>query len=211
MSELADALANLDEDEVRRLVREKIDAGVEAMSVVDECREGMDIVGERYKSKDYFLSELIISGEMFKEAMAVIEPMLKAGTRADPIGKMVLATVKGDIHNIGKDIVATLLTAAGFEVYDLGIDVQPSVLVEKLIETGAPILGMSGLLTPSFESMKETVKAVETAGLRDKVKIIIGGGIVTEKVGEYVGADAFTNDGTEGVDICKRFVKGGKK
>ena len=211
MLDLADALANLDEDEVRKLVREKIDAGVEPMSIVDECRKGMDIVGERYKSKDYFLSELIISGEMFKEAMAVIEPMLKAGQQSDPISKMVLATVKGDIHNIGKDIVATLLTAAGFEVYDLGIDVQPSVLVEKLVETGAPILGMSGLLTPSFKSMKETVKAVEAAGLRDKVRIIIGGGIVTEKVGEYVGADAFTNDGAEGVDICKRFVKGGEK
>jgi len=211
MADLADALANLDEDEVRKLVREKIDAGAEPMSIIDECRKGMDIVGERYKSKDYFLSELIISGEMFKEAMAVVEPLLKGGREADPLSKMVLGTVKGDIHNIGKDIVATLLTAAGFEVYDLGIDVQPSALVEKLVETGAPILGMSGLLTPSFESMKETVKAVEAAGLRDKVRIIIGGGIVTEKVGEYVGADAFTNDGTEGVDICKRFVKGGKK
>ena len=211
MADLADALANLDEDEVRRLVREKIDAGAEPMSIVHECRKGMDIVGERYKNKDYFLSELIISGEMFKEAMAVIEPMLKAGQQSDPISKMVLATVKGDIHNLGKDIVGTLLTAAGFEVYDLGIDVQPSVLVEKLVETGAPILGMSGLLTPSFESMKETVKAVEAAGLRDKVRIIIGGGIVTEKVGEYVGADAFTNDGAEGVDICKRFAKGGNR
>jgi len=135
MADLADALANLDEDEVRKLVREKIDAGAEPMSILDECRKGMDIVGERYKSKDYFLSELIISGEMFKEAMAVVEPLLKGGREADPLSKMVLGTVKGDIHNIGKDIVATLLTAAGFEVYDLGIDVQPSALVEKLIET----------------------------------------------------------------------------
>lgn len=206
MADLADALANLDEDEVRRLVREKIDAGVEPMSIVDECRKGMDIVGERYKSKDYFLSELIISGEMFKEAMAVVEPMLKAGEQSEPISRMVLATVKGDIHNIGKDIVATLLTAAGFEVYDLGIDVAPGVIVEKLSETRAPILGMSGLLTPSFESMKETVKAVEAAGLRDKVKVIVGGGIMTETVGRYVGADAFTNDASEGVDMCRRFA-----
>ncbi|MBC8512348.1 MAG: cobalamin B12-binding domain-containing protein [Dehalococcoidia bacterium] len=210
MADLADALANLDEDEVRRLVREKIDAGAEPMSIVHECRKGMDIVGERYKNKDYFLSELIISGEMFKEAMAVIEPMLKAGQQSDPISKMVLATVKGDIHNIGKDIVATLLTAAGFEVYDLGIDVAPGVIVEKLSETGAPILGMSGLLTPSFESMKETVKAVEAAGLRDKVKVIVGGGIMTEMVGKYVGADAFTNDASEGVDMCRRFAREGK-
>lgn len=206
MSDLADVLANLDEDEVRRLVGEKIDAGVDAMSIVDECREGMDMVGERYKSKEYFLSELIISGEIFKEAMSAIEPMLKAGKQGHTISKMVLGTVKGDIHNIGKDIVATLLTAAGFEVYDLGINVEPRIFVEKLAETGAPILGMSGLLTPSFESMKETVKAVEAAGLRDKVKIIIGGGIVTEQVGKYVGADAFTDDGPEGVEMCRRFA-----
>lgn len=207
MSELADALANLDEDGVRRLVRDKIDSGVEPMTVVDECREGMDIVGERYKKGDYFLSELIISGEIFKEAMAVVEPLLKAGKSAQHLGKMVLGTVKGDIHNIGKDIVGTLLTAAGFEVYDLGIDIAPNMFVEKLEDTGARVLGLSGLLTPSFESMKETVKAVEAAGLRNKVKIIIGGGIVTEKVGKYVGADAFTNDGPEGVEICKRFIK----
>ena len=210
MSELADVIAELNEDEAKRLVREEIDAGVEPMSIVDECRQGMDIVGERYKKKEYFLSELIVSGEIFKEAMAVVEPLLKGGKEADSLSKMVLGTVKGDIHNIGKDIVGMLLTAAGFEVYDLGIDVEPSIFVDKLTETGAPILGMSGLLTPSFKSMKETVKAVEEAGLRDKVKIIIGGGIMTEQVREYVGADACTNDASEGVDICKKFAKEGK-
>jgi len=207
MSELADAIAELNEDEAKRLVREKIDAGVEPLSIVDECREGMDIVGGRYKNKEYFLSELIVSGEIFKEAMAVVEPLLKGGKQAESLSKMVLGTVKGDIHNIGKDIVGTLLTAAGFEVYDLGIDIAPRIFVDKLVETGAPILGMSGLLTPSFESMKETVKAVEEAGLRDKVKIIVGGGIVTEQVGKYVGADAFTSDGPEGVEICKKFAR----
>jgi methylmalonyl-CoA mutase cobalamin-binding domain/chain len=206
MSELADALANLDEDKVRRLVRERIDAGVAPMSIIDECRKGMDIVGERYKGKEYFLSELIISGEIFKEAMAVVEPMLGFGKQAKQIGRMVLGTVKGDIHNIGKDIVATLLKAAGFEIYDLGIDVAPGKFVEKLTETGAPILGMSGLLTPSFGSMKETVEAVQAAGLRDKVKVVIGGGIVTEQVRKYVGADASTDDAAEGVEICRRFA-----
>ncbi len=207
MAELAEAIADLNEDEAKRLVREKIDAGVEPLSIVDECREGMDIVGGRYKDKEYFLSELIVSGEIFKEAMAVVEPLLKGGKQAESLSKMVLGTVKGDIHNIGKDIVGTLLTAAGFEVYDLGIDIAPRIFVDKLVETGAPILGMSGLLTPSFESMKETVKAVEEAGLRDKVKIIVGGGIVTEQVGKYVGADAFTSDGPEGVEICKKFAR----
>jgi methanogenic corrinoid protein MtbC1 len=209
MSELAEALVELDEDKVKKLVRETIDAGVAPMSIVDECRKGMDTVGERYKKGDYFLSELIVSGEIFKEAMALIEPMLEPGQQSDTVGKMVLGTVKGDIHNIGKDIVVTLLKAAGFEIYDLGIDVVPGKFVEKLAETGAPILGMSGLLTPSFGAMKETVEAVEAAGLRDKVKIIIGGGIVTEQVQKYVGADAFTDDASEGVEICRRFAMEG--
>ncbi|MBM3176297.1 MAG: cobalamin-binding protein [Chloroflexi bacterium] len=208
MSELANALANLEEDKVRQLVQQRMNPNADALSVVDELRKGMDIVGERYKSKEYFLSELIISGEMFKESMAVIEPRLKAGKKGEPLGKMVLGTVKGDIHNIGKDIVATLLTAAGFEVYDLGIDVPPEKFVEKLNQTDSTILGMSGLLTPAFESMKETVKAVEAAGLRNRVKVIIGGGIVTEQVGRYVGADAFTDDASEGLEMCRRFVKG---
>ena len=207
MSQLADALASLDEDDVAKLVREKIDAGIDAMSILNECRSGMDIVGERYKSGEYFLSELVVSGEIFKECMKVIEPRLKAGKHTDTLAKMVLGTVKGDIHNIGKDIVNVLLRAAGFEVYDLGIDVEPRIFVEKLIETEAPILGMSGLLTPAFESMKETVKAVEAAGLRDKVRIIVGGGVVTELVGKYVGADRFTSDGLRGVEICKEFAK----
>ena len=120
---------------------------------------------------------------------------------------MVLGTVKGDIHNIGKDIVANLLTAAGFEIYDLGIDVPPSVFVDKLVETEAPILGLSALLTNAFDAMKQTIDAVSAAGLRDKVRIVIGGGILTEQVMEYTGADAFATDAVDGINICKSFVK----
>ena len=210
MSELAEALATLNEDEVAKLIQEQIDAGIDAMSILEECRRGMDIVGERYKSGEYFLSELIVSGEIFKEAMKVIEPRLQSGRQGEKLIKMVLGTVKGDIHNIGKDIVAILLKASGFEVYDMGIDVAPGAFVDKLKETGAPILGMSGLLTPSFESMKETVQEIEAAGLRDQVKIIVGGGIVTELVKRHTGADAFTDDGLEGVEICKKFARGMK-
>lgn len=208
MSQLAEALANLDEDEVAKLVRERVDAGVQAVSIVNECRTGMDIVGERYKRGEYFLSELVVSGEIFKDCMRVIEPHLKTGEQTDTVARIVLGTVKGDIHNIGKDIVALLLTAAGFEVYDLGIDVEPRVFVEKLAETGAPILGMSGLLTPSFDAMKETVEALEGAGLRGKVRVVVGGGVVTEMVRKYVGADAYASDGLRGVDLCKEFARG---
>ena len=207
MSELALAIADLKEDDVKKIVQAKINSGVDPMSIVDECRQGMEIVGERYKNKEYFLGELIMSGEIFKEAMAVVEPKLKAGASGKPLAKMVLGTAKGDIHNIGKDIVATLLKAAGFEVYDVGIDAPPEAFINKLKETNATILGISGLLTPSFESMKQTVQAVKDAGLRDKVKIIVGGGIVTEVVCKYVGADAFTDDAPQGVELCKKFAK----
>lgn len=206
MSELANAIADLKEDEVKKIVQDKIASGANPMSIVDECRQGMEIVGRRYKDKEYFLGELIMSGEIFKEAMAVVEPKLKAGQSKKPVAKMVLGTAKGDIHSIGKDIVAMLLNAAGFEIYDVGVDAAPEVFVNKLKETGAPILGISGLLTPSFESMKQTVQALEAAGLRDKVKVIIGGGIVTEVVRKYVGADLFTDDAPEGVELCKKLA-----
>ena len=207
MSELANALADLKEEEVKKMVQDRLAAGADPMSIVNECREGMEIVGERYKNKEYFLGELIMSGEIFKEAMATVQPKLKAGQTGKPLAKIVLGTAKGDIHNIGKDIVATLLGAAGFEVYDLGIDVPPDAFINKVKETGATILGISGLLTPSFESMKQTVLALESTGLRNKVKVIIGGGIVTEVVRNYVGADAFTDDAPEGVEMCKKMAK----
>ena len=205
MSEIPTALAELNEQEAARLVKERLDAGDDPLTILDDLRRGMDIVGERYKAGDYFLSELIVSGEIFKDSMKLVEPHLKADATASAT-KIVLGTVKGDIHNIGKDIVAVLLKGAGFEVYDLGIDVPPQAFVDKLKETGAPILGMSGLLTPSFDSMKETIEAIKEAGLRDKVKVVIGGGVVTELVQRHTGADAFTDDGLEGVEICRRFA-----
>jgi methanogenic corrinoid protein MtbC1 len=207
MSELIEAVADLKLDRVPELIQAKLDAGESPMAVLVECRQGMDIVGERYKSGKYFLSELIISGEIFKQSMKLIEPRLESSAGGDDAPVVVLGTVKGDIHNLGKDIVAVLLKGAGFVVHDLGIDVKPQAFVTKLKETGAVILGMSGLLTPSFDSMKETVDAVTEAGLRDKIKVIIGGGIITEQVRRHCGADAFTTDGQEGVEICKRFVE----
>lgn len=209
-STLTDAMANLDEDEVAGLVKSKIDTGVDPLSIIKDLREGMDIVGEHYRKGEYFLVELMVSGEIFKDAMKLVEPLLQVARDTDKATRLVLGTVKGDIHNIGKDIVAVLLKAYGFEVYDLGINVPPSVFVDKLRETEAAILGMSGLLTPSFQSMKETVQAIEAAGLRDKVKIIVGGGVITDKVKEYSGADAATTDAVEGIKICQQFAEGAR-
>lgn len=209
-STLTDAMANLDEDEVAGLVKSKIDTGVDPLSIIKDLREGMDIVGEHYRKGEYFLVELMVSGEIFKDAMKLVEPLLQVARDTDKATRLVLGTVKGDIHNIGKDIVAVLLKAYGFEVYDLGINVPPPVFVDKLRETEAAILGMSGLLTPSFQSMKETVQAIEAAGLRDKVKIIVGGGVITDKVKEYSGADAATTDAVEGIKICQQFAEGAR-
>ena len=207
MSELSSALANLEEDKVSGIIKNDLAAGKDAMGLLMELRKGMDEVGQRYKKGEYFLSELIVSGEIFKDSMKVLEPALKKGATGQAT-KVVLGTVKGDIHNIGKDIVAVLLKGAGFDVYDLGIDVPTKAFVDKLVETKAPILGMSGLLTPSFESMKEVVEAVKEAGLRSKVKVIIGGGVVTELVLRHTGADAFTDDAMEGIEVIKKWATG---
>lgn len=204
-SSLAQALAELRDEEVASLVRSRVEDGNDPLSIVEELRGGMNTVGERFRAGTYFLSELILSGEIFKQSMTLVEPLLKADGNAKKPVKLVLGTAKGDIHDIGKDIVAVMLRAAGFEVHDVGIDAPPAAFVDKLRETGASVLGMSGLLTPTFPYMKETVDAVKEAGLRDNVKIIIGGGIVTEQVCQYVGADAWTTDAVEGVRICKAF------
>jgi len=203
---LKDAIAELMIDDILPLVQAKLDRGEDPLAIVKECSAGMDIVGERYKAEEYFLSELVVAGEMFTEAMKLIEPVLSVKLGDAPRVAVVIGTVKGDIHNIGKDIAVVLLKAAGFQVYDLGVDVPESTFVEKIKETNARILGMSGLLTPAFESMKRTVDAVTAAGLRDKVKILVGGGVVTEGVLKFTGADAFTRDALEGVEICKRFA-----
>jgi len=208
MSEMANALANLEEEKVAKLIQQEIAKGTGAASILNEVRQGMDIVGERYRKGEYFLSELIVSGEIFKEAVKELEPVIARQGGGKSAGKIVLGTVKGDIHNIGKDIVGVMLKGAGFEVYDLGIDVPPQAFVEKTQETGAGIVAMSGLLTPSFESMKETVEALKEAGLRNRVKVVIGGGIVTELVQRHTGADAFTDDAMTGVEICRKWTGG---
>jgi methanogenic corrinoid protein MtbC1 len=206
---LAEALAGLNESAVIILTHERINSGMDPLSIVRELQAGIAIFGERYKTGDYFIADLILAGEIFRQSMLVLEPLL-AKTEKKTVGniKIVLGTVKGDIHNLGKDILGLLLKPSGFQVYDLGINVPPSAFVKKLQETGAPLLGLSGLITPSYEAMKETLQAVEAAGLRDKVKVIIGGGVVDELVRDYTGADAFSTDAMEGIEICKSLTRG---
>jgi 5-methyltetrahydrofolate--homocysteine methyltransferase len=202
---LATMLAELKEDETLAAIRKALDEGADALSLVEGLREGMSLVGKRFEDKEYFLSELIMSAEIFKEAIALIDPHLEADGGQSK-GMVVIGTVKGDIHDIGKNIVATLLRCEGYEVHDLGVDVPSEVFVGKLKETGAVLLGLSGLLTLAFDSMKETVDSLTEAGMRDKVKVIIGGGPVNEKVVEFTGADAYGVDAAHAVKLANQYL-----
>jgi methanogenic corrinoid protein MtbC1 len=204
LTEITNALAELDEDKVLALVRAAVDANTDAGDVLKACQAGMNEVGARFEKQDYFVSDLIMSGEIFKEVGAIIEPHLKSGGTAG-IGKVVFGTVRGDIHDIGKDIVVNMLRSASFDVVDLGVDVPPERFVEALKQSGAAVVGMSGLLTLAFDSMRETVKAIEAAGLRDKVKIMVGGGPVDANVCEAVGADDWGADAQIAVRLARHW------
>lgn len=202
---LAQLLCDLKEEEALAQARDRIARGDDPVEIIEECRRGMEVVGKRFEDKEYFITELIMAGEIFAGVMEMVEPALK-GNRASTVGKMVLGTVQGDIHDVGKNIVRTMLRCTGFEVYDLGVDVPPERFVEKIREVGAPLVGLSALMTTSFNPMKETVEAIARAGLRERVKVLVGGGPVNEKVREYVGADAFGKDVSAAVELSKRFL-----
>ncbi|MBI5440530.1 MAG: cobalamin B12-binding domain-containing protein [Deltaproteobacteria bacterium] len=206
-SELKQVLADLNEEEALRLVKDQLARGTDAMAILRACQEGMALVGERFEKGDYFISDLMMAGEILKQASDILKPSLK-GAAGPTGGKVVLGTVKGDIHDIGKDLVAGLLEASNFAVTDLGVDVPPEKFVEALNETGATVLGLSGLLTMAFDAMRETVAAVEAAGLRSKVKVMIGGGPVDEKVCSYANADAWGADAQAAVTLCKQWIGG---
>jgi len=206
LSKLRDAVVNLDIEGIQEACREAIEAGIPAYrAVTDGMAKGMDVVGEKYEKGEYFLAELIMAGEVMKEGMKILEPHLKGG-EVKKIGKVVIGTVRGDLHDIGKNIVVTLLEAAGFEVVDLGVDVPPEKFVEAVKQNKPDIVGMSALLTTTMIEMENVIKALKEAGLRDKVKIIIGGAPITQEYAEKIGADAAAKDAVEGVNICKSWV-----
>ena len=208
MSEqLTNAVAELKEDEALKLVNELVEKGEDANSIFDAARKGMETVGQRFAAGEYFLPELIYSGEIFKSISEIIAPLMKsAAGGGQKLGKVIVGTVAGDIHDIGKDIVVFMLDISGFEVYDLGIDVPVQNFVDKIKETGASIVALSGFLTLAFDSMKETVEAIDAAGLRDKVKIMIGGGQIDEEIRKYTKADAYGRDAMTAVEIAKGWV-----
>jgi 5-methyltetrahydrofolate--homocysteine methyltransferase len=203
---LVAALADLKEDEALKIVEEKLNAGENPFKILEDIRRGMEIVGNRFANNEYFISDLLYAGEILRVVTEKVKPRLATTKEAKRLGKVIIGSVAGDIHDIGKNIVVFMLEANGFEVHDIGVDVPPERFVEKIKGTGATIVGLSGFLALAFDSMKQTVQAIKDAGLRDKVKVMIGGGQVTEEIREYTGADAYGKDATAGVSLAKKWV-----
>ena len=205
---LSMAIVELKRDEVLDAVRKRTQRGEDSVRIIEECRRGMEIVGERYTKGEFFLSELILSGEIFKKAFAILEPYLTQSGPAKPIAKVVIATMKGDIHDVGKSIVVTLLRARGFETHDLGVDLEPKRLIEKVKEIRPEFVGLSCLMTTALETMKQAAEILRAEGLRQQLKLVIGGGVTTPGVRDYLDADFQTVDAMEGVNYCLHVVGG---
>ena len=206
MNELTQAMADLDDQKVLQLLNKQLSAGTAPVQILDDLRRGMDIVGDRFSKNEYFLVELVMSADVFKKAMTLLEPKLFASQRAAEKGKIVIGTVKGDIHYIGKNLVVAFLKSNGFDVYDLGEDVAPEMFVNKLKETGARVLALSGLITTTHDVMRTTIEALKTAGIRKKVKVMIGGGDINQETVKFTGADAFGRDALNAVELARKFV-----
>lgn len=207
LGKMRDAIVNLDIEGVKKAAEEALAAGVPAYrAVIDGMANGMETVGQKYEVGEYFLAELIMAGETMKEGMTILEPHLKSGD-IKSAGKVVIGTVRGDLHDIGKNIVLTLLKAANYDVVDLAVDIPPEKFVEAVREYNPNIVAMSALLTTTMIGMETVIKALQEAGLRKKVKIIIGGAPITPEYAKKIGADAAARDAVEGVRICNEWTK----
>jgi corrinoid protein of di/trimethylamine methyltransferase len=208
LERLKSAVVNLDIDEAKRVAEAALEAGVKPLDAIEKgLAKGIRVVGDRFEKGEAFLAELVVAAEAMKVAMSVFEPVIRRGKYRKAIkGKVVIGTVEGDIHDIGKNIVGAILSVFGFEVYDLGVNVPSEKFVEKVGEIKADIVGMSALLTTTMPKMKEIVEALEKANLRDKVKVIVGGAPVSEEWAEEIGADAYAADAMEAVKVTEKLI-----
>jgi 5-methyltetrahydrofolate--homocysteine methyltransferase len=207
--DLVDAIANMEEEEALRLAHAMLDAGEDPQAILNASSEAMAIVGTRFEEKEYFLPELIIAGDLMKQIGNLVKPRLHAQAPvAKPSGKVVIGTVAGDIHDLGKEVVSFMLEINNFAVHDLGVDVPAATFVAKIRELKPDIVGMSGFLTLAFDQMKRTVEAIKEAGLRDSVKIMIGGAIMDDGAAKYLGADAYGADAAAAVKLATGWMGG---
>ena len=206
--QLIEAISEMREEEALQLARAMLDGGEDPLRVLELCREAMDVVGKRFERGEYFLPELVLAGEMLEQIGAVAKPLIQvsAGGAVKTLGRVLIGTVHGDLHDIGKNIVTFMLDINGFEVRDLGIDVPVAKFIEAIREFQPEVVGLSGFLTLAFDSMKETVQAVDAAGLRNGLKIMIGGGQVDEAVRTYTGADAYGVNAVAAISLCREWI-----
>ena len=207
VDEIISAFVNLEYKQVKELVKRALGAQIPPQDVLKAMQRGVAVIGSKYEEGEYFLSELMIGGEMMKAGLEELTPFLAMESMAT-VGTVVIGTVKGDLHDIGKNIVKSLLQSSGFNVHDLGIDVSPGDFVKKVKDVNADILAMSALLTTSLHEMGVVIGELDKSGLRSKVKVVVGGNSVTEKFGSEIHADAATKDAMAGVRICQKCVKG---
>ena len=207
-NKLSQLVADLDEDIVLELVRQRLNAGDNPLQIIDECNEGMREVGLRYENGEYFVAGLIMSGEIFREVVEIVQPFLVQRADGKVLGRILVGTVSGDIHDIGKNMFGMLLACHGFEVIDLGVDVPPDVFAAKTVEIKPDIVGLSGLITASFETMKETITVLRDEAQKHKLTfpILIGGGMSDDQIRQYVGADYWMPDAMAGVRLCEELL-----
>ena len=207
-NDLVDAMLNMREAEALKLAQGKLEAGEDPLTVLEYCRKALELVGKRFEAGTYFLPELIMSGEMLKEISQIARPFIQKEpeNEAKDRDRIVVGTVQGDIHNIGKDIVVFLLDINGFEVHDLGVDVPAEKFVEAINKVRPAVVGLSALLTTALEPMKNAVDAIKKAGLRDQVKIMVGGGAVDERVRNYTDTDGYGPDAMAAVNLCRQWT-----
>lgn len=204
--ELQIAMAELDEEKTLRIVEGRIKAGYTSLEIIESCRLGVEIVGEKYSDSHYYLSDLIMSEEILKEVMLLLEPHIPVNDSRKGLS-IVMGTIEGDIHDLGKNIIIYLLRSSGFQVHDLGVDVTPKKFIQAVNETKATILGISVLLSFCVGSIKRVVDLLVDAGLRDQVKVVIGGYPVNQQVKEFTGADFYANDVTEALKIYREIIE----
>jgi 5-methyltetrahydrofolate--homocysteine methyltransferase len=202
--ELIQAITEMREEDALKITQQMLEAGNDPLIVLDACRHAMEVIGKRFESGDCFIPELILAGEMLRQISDVIKPRLQKEAAQKKIGKVVIGTVEGDIHDIAKDIVAFMLDVNGFEVTDLGVDVPPAKFVESTKQTGAKVVALSGFLTLAYDPMKATIDALKEAGLKD-VKVMIGGGQIDEQIRQFTGADGWGRDAMAAVKMANEW------
>ena len=205
---ITELIIELEIDDIADAVKEALETdGKDPYDVLNALTKGMDEVGRRYETEEYYLTELVLAGETMKEAFKIIKPAMAASDKSKKTAKVIIATVRGDNHDIGKNLLGTLLLSSGFEVIDLGMDIEAETIVEKVKETGATIVGLSSLLTMTVDQIKVVHEALKAEGLRDKVKLIVGGAPLSMELAKDLGADDFADDAVEGVRHIKELAE----